>query len=1017
MNTMYGAPWHQESFDRFLQERLPELLSQRLPLAGYSAEFTSETTARVTVSVTGPNGEVTAVYDDLPRPDAGGLLWLEQSKRPTGSGSGLHAYVIVPIASSEDLDTAEIACIGEQLHSFVEGKLGAVSEGLPWDDALLRAWLPLDIWVLNFTHRAQWHDTANWLSRHVHPRRIYIPNAEKMFTPGHVGRVCPLTTPEGPNVGKVVDVAAGATIENGRLVIVDDNPDVGFGISAHMIPFIEHSSDARLMMSCNMMRQWMPLSDPEPALVQTGCEPDAPDFWCGRNLLTAYCPWGADTFEDSVVVSESCARRFTDPRPLASGDRLSNRHGAKCKVSRILPDIEMPHLNGVPAEIVFSPAGVTTRLNIGQLWECIAGRIAQITGEPVITPLFHGPAEAELRAKLKDLGLPEDGLDKLTRGNGGPELERPSLVGWVYWGRRVHSVETPVRVSTGPSDGEEQGVLEYEALRRVGAYETILEHYNIRSAFRDDADTLAKRLMQGPVLQASDPSRSFDSLAQRLARAGIQVSLSDKGLSFELREPAAGMMLARPVSHPWLRGVKMTHVGSIRHSEQFNAVALINQQLERLDQSGAPESLVQKCVAQLEQAVSKYLNDLVGPSILRRSETVTFTGRAISLPGADLELDQVGIPDSMAWGLFGPQLTRETGDASAVANRTPEAAAALDALMARSWVLLYSMTLYYSPEFVHTPLLACHPVRLREEVIRIPTAVCSLMNTDFDDDQLAILLPITEAGQREAGELLTARAYLERDPNLLENMRPCLDSLWGLASLSLTDDGRQELLALLHAESLPSGLLTKQNLLALLEDLRSREGLDAALEAAERLRNRGFEAARQSGWSMGPFFGHSLSLPPLPEDDSPESWSRYTEEVTDVIVSKVGFADNDTDPFRLAMLSGARGNARLAIRYVTGWGTAHDADGSLVRIAHGYREGITSKESLLLAYGMRKGWYRMNQEESARVTSPFVSGFHVLARAMRAEYPGAVFARAAAAGEIDPLTDLDSRLFVGLMPE
>jgi hypothetical protein len=41
-------------------------------------------------------------------------------------------------------------------------------------------------------------------------------------------------------------------------------------------------------------------------------------------------------------------------------------------------------------------------------------------------------------------------------------------------------------------------------------------------------------------------------------------------------------------------------------------------------------------------------------------------------------------------------------------------------------------------------------------------------------------------------------------------------------------------------------------------------------------------------------------------------------------------------------------------------------------------------------------------------------GFHVLARAMRARRPGIVFAHAAATGEADPLTDLDSRLFVGL---
>ncbi len=65
------------------------------------------------------------------------------------------------------------------------------------------------------------------------------------------------------------------------------------------------------------------MTDPEPALVQTGYEPDAPGFWCGRNLLTAYIPWGEDTFEDSVVVIESCAARYPGAvfaRAAASGE-------------------------------------------------------------------------------------------------------------------------------------------------------------------------------------------------------------------------------------------------------------------------------------------------------------------------------------------------------------------------------------------------------------------------------------------------------------------------------------------------------------------------------------------------------------------------------------------------------------------------------------------------------------------------------------------------------------------------
>ena len=87
-------------------------------------------------------------------------------------------------------------------------------------------------------------------------------------------------------------------------------------------------------------------------------------------------------------------------------------------------------------------------------------------------------------------------------------------------------------------------------------------------------------------------------------------------------------------------------------------------------------------------------------------------------------------------------------------------------------------------------------------------------------------------------------------------------------------------------------------------------------------------------------------------------------------------------------------------------------------VRHSYRDGLTPEEMYAVVVGARKGLTRVVIETTqcgyswreARITK----GFNVLARAMRAEHPGIVFARAAATGEIDPLADVDSRLFVGL---
>ena len=1063
MSNWTEPTWHRESYDRFLQERLPELLAERLPLVGYKAAFPTETTASVTITVSGPTGDVSTTFDNLARPDHEGLLYLEVSNgEREGGPEWRHHRIVLPYADSEDLANANISCIGEHLYEYVKERLGEAFDGMQWDENLLRSFVPLDTWFdamyrgrprpylgLIAPH-SQWLDKTNWLAKQLHCRRLVVPGASGDLKYGSIGLVSPLETPEGPNVNRIFSLAAGATIKNGRLVSVDDRPEAGFGLPALMIPLIEHSSDARLIMSCNMQRQWLPTRTPEAAMVQTGWEPDVPGFWCGRNLLTAYIPWGESTFEDAVVISESAARRFTtEIAPTQSyreayhafqcGDWLSNRHGAKCTIGRIVPDAEMPHIDGVPVDLVYSPCGVISRLNLGQLWEAAASRVAHATGEPLIAAPFRGPTQKELRAMFAEHGLPSDGLAQLTMGKDGPALERASCVGWVYWGRLDHEPADRLSYTTGASgqDGYDepnkmasasvqQGYLEYAALRDIGAFETIREHYGLRSTRNETVSTLVKAVAEGHVSQSRSMPH-FDDLAARLAACGVGMSLDGGRLVFASREPLDPMLLARPVAHPWLRDAPLKSIGKYDIRE-YAEVERVNSQVDRLIRSGAPEKLIKKGMVEVEAALAAYFAALVDPSALRWSQNVVFSGRAVLSPGSGLALDEVALPEEMAWGLFGPMVEAKVG-AEAVRTRTAAATAALDGVMSTSRVLLNSAYLYAQPEHCHTPLLALRPKRGDGVVVRIHSRVTSLMNVDFDGDLIAILLPVTEAGQKEAEELLTPQAYLRRDPGLVDALSPSMDAMWGLARLSLSVDGRREL-ATLGIDPLPEGLLSKATATASLARIMETAGVDAAIAASQRMETRGFEVAKASGWSMGPFFGHSLALPPKPEPS--EDWQRYVEEVTDLLASKSTFDNNDVDPARISVYSRARGTTRQLLTYLIGWGSVEGLGSEDVPIAAGLVEGIGPAESTALAFGLRKGWYRSFYSEMRRgspirqyavavravkVDTPVVAGNHVLARAMRAEHPGAVFARAAAIGEVDPLTSSDSRLFVGLLPE
>ncbi len=475
----YKTPWHKASYDQFLSDSLPQLLAERLPLASYQV-ITGDPADHTCTVVVELAGGAQANYPAIPQPDEAGLFYL--------NGNPL---VVIPLASGEELDQAEITCVGEQLYAYVRERLGQASNGLSWDAEMLRAWLPLERWVNEFLQAtAQPLDRTNWLSRHKHLRSLLIPGRQKVVAPGQVGRVCPFETPEGPNIGKAFTVAVGAEIRERRLVIVDPRPEASLGLSASMLPFLEHNDPNRLLMAANMLRQGIPLNQPEPAWVQTGLEPDAPDFWCGHNLLTAFVSWGPGTSEDGILLSELAARRLNDPFPVEPGDKISNRHGSKGVVSYILPDEQMPHLpDGTPVELVYNFPGLRTRMHLGQVREAVMSHIARAEGAPAIVPPFHAPSRQELRQRLIAAGLPESGMETLTRGKNGPALELPSTAGWVYWTRLDHLAKDKIRVALDDSDSAEKagqlvGELEFGVLKALGATATRHEALNERSARR-----------------------------------------------------------------------------------------------------------------------------------------------------------------------------------------------------------------------------------------------------------------------------------------------------------------------------------------------------------------------------------------------------------------------------------------------------------------------------------------------------------------------------------------------------
>lgn len=1031
MSHNITAFWHKESFEELMKERLPELLADRVPLVGYHFESTGEYTCRVRIVLASTEGYVEVEYTDIPQPDTDGMFMLDGEP-----------YVVVPTASTVELEQAKIECVDDQLYDYFKARIREAPPDLAWDTSLVRSWLPIDRWVREFfrdTFTAQKLSHTNWLDKHTHLRRVRISQGNQVFSPGHFGRTCPFETPEGPNVGKILTVARGAEIRDGKLVIVDEKATLG--LSAALIPFLEHNDPPRILMGANMMRQWLspagqetaPINypeglakvaaSPEPALVQTGYEPDVPDFWCGRNLLTAFISWGGETFEDGIAISESCAARLNFPYDIEPGDKISNRHGTKGVISRILPDDEMPYLaDGTPVELVFSFGALHGRMNFGQIREAIMGRIARAEGETAIVPPFQAPNADQIRERLQKVGLPEDGMEPLTFGPNGQKLDRPSTVGWVYWGKTVHIALDKLKISEPIVHDElmyHQGLgeLEYYTLRNISAFETLREHFNTRASTRADVDTLPDRVTAGTVEQAGPPTPMFANLKERLSAAGIHANFDDSRLTFQFVRPTGDILqLAQPVPHPWLHAQTINEVGICEDISEYRALADVNTRAGRMFANDAPETLTLQTLKQLQKRLAEYFDALLSPADMRFNARTLFSGRSVIVPDAELRADQVGIPEQMAWALFGPQIAKELGDTKEVQGKSQRATDVLDELMTRSWVILHR-----TPAITPTAFVAFHPVRQLDRAIRVHPFVCELMNANFDGDQAAVFLPITAEGQREAGEQLSIAGHLRRDPDVCTALAPGHDAIWGLASSSLTPEGCDELSEIIGMEvTIPEGLVTRRSLADTLKTLLKREGVDRTIEVAERLMQRGLEIVKESGASMSPFLSSGNGSPPVPTDpDDAAAWNTYAEELMEWIAAHEDFADNNLGPHILAVKSRAFTSRLYRLACVVGArGTVSDIRDRDIVIRNGYCDGLMSDELYTLCIGSREGLVRFNSELQ-RVAwelrdSSQSKGFTVLSRAMRSKHPGIVFARAAVCGEVDPLTDIGSRLFVGL---
>ncbi len=226
-------------------------------------------------------------------------------------------------------------------------------------------------------------------------------------------------------------------------------------------------------------------------------------------------------------------------RHIVVGDKLAGRHGNKGVISRILPEVDMPHLvDGTPVDIIISPVSVLARMNLGQLLEAHLGWAGLKLGKKIGIPVFEEIKESMITDSLKQAGLPVNGKAILYDGRTGQPYDNPIVVGIEYMMKLIHMVEDKTHArSTGPYSlvtqqplggkaqmgGQRLGEMEVWALEAHRARYTLQEMLTIKS---DDVVGRAKAfeaIVKGTDIPTPKVPESFKVLIKELQALGLNV--------------------------------------------------------------------------------------------------------------------------------------------------------------------------------------------------------------------------------------------------------------------------------------------------------------------------------------------------------------------------------------------------------------------------------------------------------------------------------------------------------------
>jgi DNA-directed RNA polymerase subunit beta len=242
-------------------------------------------------------------------------------------------------------------------------------------------------------------------------------------------------------------------------------------------------------------------------------------------------------------------------RKIQVGDKIAGRHGNKGIISRILPRQDMPFLpDGTPVDILLNPLGVPSRMNVGQLYECLLGLAGdKLNSRFKILPFdeMYGLEISRIliNKKLRQASIVKNeswlfnpyapGKMALIDGRTGQEFDNPVTVGNAYMLKLIHLVDDKMHArATGPyslitqqplrgkaqQGGQRFGEMEVWALEGFGAAFTLKELLTIKSDDMEGRNETLNAIVKGQQIPSFGIPESFKVLLQELRSVGLDIS-------------------------------------------------------------------------------------------------------------------------------------------------------------------------------------------------------------------------------------------------------------------------------------------------------------------------------------------------------------------------------------------------------------------------------------------------------------------------------------------------------------